>query len=188
MKPYYTSKEIDKFFCNPKNKYQIIYADKNVRNNIDEYPHIKEYLDKFSEVITSDFRPYGLHRSRDQKFFEGEKILSIRKTDMPRFSYVDFPCYVSQTYFIISTDRVNLKYLTGFLNSSVVHFWLRNKGKLQGDLLQIDKGPLLQIPIHVPESKIKQQAVARLVDKITKANLELRKIDPILYKEEYEEK
>lgn len=40
-----------------------------------------------------------------------------------------------------------MKYLTTLLNSKLIHFWLNYKGKKQGDLLQIDKAPLLEIPL-----------------------------------------
>lgn len=48
---------------------------------------------------------------------------------------------------MIKSNRINLKYLTGILNSKVTYFWLRHKGKMQGDLFQVDKAPILEIPI-----------------------------------------
>ena len=45
-----------------------------------------------------------------------------------------------------------MKYLTALLNSSLVKFWLRYKGKMQGNNYQIDKEPLLGIPIKKPTS------------------------------------
>ena len=116
------------------------------------YPNIKKHLDKFRDVITSDFRPYGLHRARDENFFEGEKIISLRKTMEPHFTYTDFPCYVSQTFFVIKPKDVNLKVLTAILNSDVIHFWLRSRGKKQGNLLQVDKTQLLALPIKLPDN------------------------------------
>jgi hypothetical protein len=47
-----------------------------------------------------------------------------------------------------------LKYLTALLNSKIVAFWLRYQGKMQGDNYQIDKEPILNIPIKVPEKTI----------------------------------
>lgn len=41
-----------------------------------------------------------------------------------------------------------MKYLTSVLNSKLIEFWLRNKGKMQGNNFQIDKEPLLDIPIY----------------------------------------
>jgi len=59
------------------------------------------------------------------------------------------------------------------LNSRLVYFWLKNKGKQLGDLLQIDKGPLLNIPIFKP-NEAEQEKIAGLVDKATKLYGEYR--------------
>jgi len=174
MKPFYTTEEISRYFADKQNKLWIIYSDKKVNRNIDKYQKIKQHLQKYASVITSDFGPFGLHRARDSKFFMGPSIFSIRKTNKPQFSYVDFPCYVSQTYFIISTDRIDLKFLMGLLNSRMAYFWLKNKGKLQGDLLQVDKEPLLEIPICVG-NKDQQKEIIILVDKMLKLNKEFQK-------------
>lgn len=115
------------------------------------YPNLKKHLEQFNKIITSDNRPYGLHRARNEKFFKGEKIISLRKCIEPSFTYTDFPCYVSQTFNVIKTDRVNLLYLTALLNSRLVRFWLKHRGKMQGQNFQVDKEPLLAIPLCVPE-------------------------------------
>jgi adenine-specific DNA-methyltransferase len=124
VKPYYTTDELQRFYGNPKNKLWVIYSDMNVRKNIKKYPNIKNHLDKFKKIITSDFAPYGLHRAREQQFFEGTKIISLRKTSKPYFTYTEFPCYVSQTYFVIKPGDIDLKYLTAILNSKLIYFWL----------------------------------------------------------------
>jgi len=147
IKPLYTTNELHKYYGNSNNRLWVIYSDIKARKNIKEYPKIKNHLDRFKKVITSDFKPYGLHRARDQNFFSGEKIISLRKTSEPYFTYTDFPCYVTQTYFIIKPEDIDLKFLMGLLNSKLIHFWLRYKGKKQGGQLQIDKAPLLEIPL-----------------------------------------
>ena len=43
-----------------------------------------------------------------------------------------------------------MRYLVGLLNSKIIFFWLKNNGKLQGNNLQIDKAPLLSLPICLP--------------------------------------
>ena len=135
-------------------------------------------MDRFKKIITSDFKPYGLHRAREQKFFEGKKIISLRKTIKPYFTYTDFPCYVTQTYFIIKPQDINLKFLTGLLNSKLIHFWLRYKGKKQGEQLQIDKAPLLEIPLIKQEEEqiIKNvDLIMELRKKLESINLEIEK-------------
>ena len=150
IKPYYSSEEIFKYYANKRNKFWIIYTDSTFKNSekIQSYPNIKKHLDRFKDVITSDNKPYGLHRARKEDFFIGEKIITLRKSpNEPKFTYTDFDCYVSATFYVIKTKRVNLKYLTLLLNSKLIAFWLRYKGKMQGSNFQIDKEPLLLIPI-----------------------------------------
>jgi len=73
-------------------------------------------------------------------FFIGEKIAALRKSaGHPQFSYSDFDCYLSATFYVIQTARANLKYLTGLLNSSLIEFWLSNRGKLQGENFNLIK-------------------------------------------------
>ena len=141
VKPFYSTSELHRYFGESENKEWILYTKSDIKNNINSYPKIKEHLDKYSEIITSDNKPYGLHRARNEKFFIGEKIISLRKNNQPCFTYTDFDCYVTQTFYSIKTNRYNLKYLTTLLNSKLIAFWLRFKGKMQGNNYQIDKEP-----------------------------------------------
>lgn len=154
IKPFYTSEKLKKYYGNSRNDYWVIYTDSSYKrkDSLDKYPVIKRHLDKFQKVITSHNKPYGLHRARDESFFTGKKILSLRKCVEPTFTYADFDCYVAQTYFSIKSDRLDLKFLTSILNSSLIKFWLKYKGKMQGDLFQIDKEPLLGIPIKIAKN------------------------------------
>ena len=44
---------------------------------------------------------------------------------------------------IILTDRISNHILTALLNPKLSHYWFKYKGKLTGNLLQIDKNQLL---------------------------------------------
>ncbi len=167
VKPFFTTAELNRFYGTNKNKHWVIYTDSSFKNaeTIEPYPNLKQHLDKFQEVITSDNKPYGLHRSREEKFFKGEKIISLRKCVRPTFTFTDFDCYVSQTYFSIQTERLNQRYLAGLLNSNLIAFWLKYQGKMQGDLYQVDKAPLMNLPIINPAKEIQEQ-VAGLVTTI----------------------
>lgn len=169
IKPFYTSAEICRYFANSENREWIIYAGASLNKRIKDFPNIKNHLDDFIPVLTSVNKPYGLHRTRNRESFEGGKILVHRKSvGRPAFSYVEFDSYVSRTFMVIKSTRINLKYLTGLLNSKLVEFWLRNKGKMQGANFQLDKAPLQQIPIVLP-SIDKQEHVAELVSQIISA-------------------
>ena len=168
IKPFYTTSELLQYYGNPKNKLWIIYTDSSFKDEekILSYPNIKKHLDKFLDVFTSVNKPYGLHRSRDEKYFKGEKIFSLRKCSVrPRFTYTNFDAYVNRTFMVIQTDRINQKYLTGILNSNLIAFWLKYKGKMQGNNYQIDKTPLENLPLINPSIET-QNEVAELINTI----------------------
>ena len=161
IKPSYTTKDLHKWSGNTHNKEWVIYTDSSFKNpkNIRPYPNIKAHLDKFKKIITSDNKPYGLHRARDEYFFKGKKIIAVRKCKEPTFTYTDFDCYVSATFYIIKSERINLKFLTALLNSKLIAFWLRHKGKMQGNNYQIDKEPILAIPIYDASNENRQPII-----------------------------
>ena len=170
IKPLYTSKEINRFYTNENNLNWIIYTDSSFKNieKMNDFPKLKYHLDRFVDVISSDNRPYGIHRARNEYFFKGEKILSLRKcVNRPLFSYVDFDSYVNQSYYVIKSERINLKYLTALLNSKLIAFWLKHKGKMQGNNFQVDKEPLLDIPIMSIKNNPKiLNKICNIVDEI----------------------
>lgn len=172
IKPYYnSSKNVHRYYIN-KTDLAIIYTNSSYKNlhSLDAYPNLKEHLDRFQNIITSDNKPYGLHRAREERFFLNEKVIVLRKcSERPLFAFAYANTYFSATFNIIQTDRVDMKYLTGLLNSKLIEFWLRNRGKMQGSNFQLDKEPLLQIPIAV-SSREMQSLIAKLVDCIILIN------------------
>ncbi|EAK3027041.1 class I SAM-dependent DNA methyltransferase, partial [Campylobacter coli] len=86
-------------------------------------------------------------------------------------SYLNNEAYVMLSLNVIKTQRINVKYLTAILNSKLVAFWLKHKGKMQGNNYQIDKEPLLNIPVVNINSKNEKLAnkLISLVDEILKA-------------------
>lgn len=174
VKPFFTSSELGRYYGKRKNSCWVIYTDSKFKNphEIAPYPNLQKHLDQFSRVITSDNHPYGLHRARNESFFVGKKIISLRKCIEPSFTYTDFPCYVSQTFNIIKTSRVNLLYLTALLNSRLVRFWLKHRGKMQGQNYQVDKEPLLAIPLYAPE-KPEQERLAKITKLIIECQQKL---------------
>lgn len=181
LKPYYTTTELGRYRSNRANKEWIIYTDSKYKNpsSMDGMPALKKHLDQFTDVITSANHPYGLHRAREKKFFSGKAIVALRKSPLrPSFTYVDFECYVSATFYIIKTERMNSKFLTGFLNSKLIAFWLKNKGKMQGQNYQIDKAPLLTIPIASVSDQV-QESISDYVDSIYNGT-SMEEVEPLI--------
>ena len=174
LKPYFTTSQINRYLSDQKNEYKIIYADKYFREHIGEFPNLKNHIDRFKKILTSAFAPYGLHRPREERFFKGQAIFLLRKTMYPAFTFVDFPCYVTRAFLVLKPEKINLKYLTALLNSKLIYFWLKHKGKKQGEQLQIDKEPLLEIPLFKAEES-EQGKIALMVDKIMTKTAEFNK-------------
>ncbi len=183
IRPYFTSSEIHRYYTEPNNKLWMIYTDSSFSDvhSLDNHPKLKAHLDQFQNIITSSSKPYGLHRSRKESFFRGDKIVAQRKcVEKPVFSFSNFDCYVTQTYNVISTKRWNLKYLTGLLNSTLVMYWLKNKGKMQGENFQVDKEPLLGIPIaygDMYENMISSKVESIIYSKVNNIAIDTKKLE-----------
>ncbi|EAI2324508.1 class I SAM-dependent DNA methyltransferase [Campylobacter coli] len=180
IKEYYTGLS-GKFYSSFTDKYLIYLSNKNYSGNLDDLPNLKQHFQKYKEILKESKikyktpnKPYFyLHREREEKFFKKgeEKIISQVRCIEPIFVYSNENFYGSRALFFIQTCRINLKYLTGVLNSKLIAFWLKHKGKIQGNLFKIDKEPLLNIPIVDTNSKNKKLAdeLINLVDEILKA-------------------
>ena len=178
--PLYEPHELDRFYFPQHHKKEIIYlTKKNETNGID---NLINHLQKFKEV-TGERREtkqgklanYHLHWARDQRFFvKGEKIISVRKCAKPTFSYTNEACYVMMACNVIKSERINLKYLLGLLNSNLVAFWLRHKGKMQGNNFQVDKEPLLQIPLVKTDNQTLHNEIVKLVEQLLAAQPKAR--------------
>ena len=109
------------------------------------YPNLKAHLDRFTQVITSDNKPYVLHRVRDEQFFKGEKIVSLRKTAEPCFTYTDFDCYVLQSYNVIKWVTFDCPNKSGQLHlSALVDQMITAQEQLNSAISDSDKKFLQQ--------------------------------------------
>ncbi|MEX1014150.1 MAG: N-6 DNA methylase, partial [Candidatus Paceibacterota bacterium] len=160
LKPTYEPNETERFILKT-NTRDLIYS--TVDNSIEQkdhttlYNHLHRYKGimeerRENEMGSREF--YHLHWPRDEKFFKkGPKILAVRKcSGSPTFIYTEEEAYVMLSFNVIKSDRIDLKYLTGIYNSNLVEFWLSKKGKMQGNNYQVDKTPLLEIPIKTSSS------------------------------------
>ncbi|GAH61984.1 unnamed protein product, partial [marine sediment metagenome] len=154
LRPFHYAEEIDKYYYKPVVEHYLIYTPKDVAEDIElhpeKYPGLKSHLDKYQPVITSDNKPYGIHRARQPEWFEDrQKIIGVRKTEYPKFVVVPEPYYADQSVLIIrltSHKQFSPYFLTAILNSQIAHFWLFQQ-KRHGGQLQIDKEVLLHFPI-----------------------------------------
>lgn len=186
LKPYYTSEQISKYAIIKKNHKWIIYTNKAICDTINNYPNVKKHFEKFQSIITSDNKPYGLNRAREQQKFEGEKVLSARMCKEPCFTFALGDTYVTRAYLVIKPNNtINLKYLVGICNSHLFYYWLFYKGKRKGNQLQVDQDQILELPIYLPTPE-KQEPIIKLVEQII--SLKINQQDISEYQKEIDNK
>ena len=180
LRPLYEPWQMVRYNLSEVCEKQILYITKT--NWQDDAPVLLKHLTKYKGIMSRrrenqngrlDFM--HLHWPREESFFsEGAKILAVRKSvARPIFSYTEREAFVMMAVNVIKTERWDMKFLTGVLNSRLIAYWLCHKGKMQGENYQLDKEPLLNIPLPPPES-CDQQPIIALVDEI----LVKKKADP----------
>ncbi len=169
-----------RFFTPDTDKY-IFYISRKIfeNENIDDYPNIKKQLlgykhqlENRREVLLGRISWFCLWWARDESFFKsGAKLVWAKRTEGKKFTFTEERLYGTANLFFIKSNRVNLKYITALLNSRLMYFYMSERLKHTGDLLQIDKNQFMKIPLFVPE---KLQKFETLVNKI----LVLKKQNP----------
>ncbi len=160
-------------YITPDTDEYIFYLHKDSfsQKELDQCPHITQKLEPFKpqledrrEVREGNLSWFQLWWARDESFFkEGEKMVFAKRTEGRKFMITEEPFYGSANLFWVKTNRVDLKYITGLLNSRLFHFYMEEKLKHTGDLLQIDKNQFMRIPIYIPEDPA---PISNMVDKI----------------------
>ena len=180
LKPLYEPTDADRYAIVKKPSRRIIYSSKAALGAGRLPERLMKHLEKYREIMrerrenkTGRIDDYHLHWPRDRRFFApGPKILCVRKCETPTFAYTADEAYVMMAFNVIKTDRIDNLYLTGLLNSRMVKFWLRHRGKMQGSNFQLDKEPILAIPICVPAAA-EQARIGRLVGRVIESQQRL---------------
>jgi len=148
------------------------------RINIDNFPKLKLYLDKFEPKLSkrSDkgATPYNLRNCAYLEEFEKEKILCARMVQSPKFAYDTNNNIPDNTAYCIT--GANLKFLLAFLNSTGVYkifnFFYAGGG-LEGEI-KINRLEILPIPQITPQNEKSANDIINLVDEILKANEKIK--------------
>lgn len=137
--------------------FKILLINRNVRTgrySLSDYSDfLKGQIDIPYVMIKSSFKRgkyYLISYARDKYVFEVPKIICPQRSPINTFGYTEKPWYgASDVYYIVAKEeqRVNLKFLLAILNSKLIYFWLYNKGQRKGEILQLFKDPLSEIPV-----------------------------------------
>ena len=148
------------------------------RINIDNFPKLKLYLDKFEPKLSNrsdkGATPYNLRNCAYLEEFEKEKILCARMVQSPKFAYDANNNIPDNTAYCITGE--NLKFLLAFLNSTAVYkifnFFYAGGG-LEGEI-KINRLEILPIPQITPQNENLSNEIINLVDEILKANEKIK--------------
>lgn len=148
-------------YYTPEAKQYIFYISaKNFSDkNINDFPNIKSQLatykvqlDNRRETLSGRKPWHCLWWERDESFFiNGDKLVWAKRTEGAKFTFTTESFYGTANLFFIKSSRTNLGYITALLNSKLMYFYMHERLKHTGDLLQIDKNQFLKIPLFVPE-------------------------------------
>jgi len=175
IKRYLNTNNIGKYYISFGDEF-LIYSDKETREGISRglYPNIKNHLDRMKKFITSSNKPYGLHRPRENRYFENPKLICKGMFATPEFCFDENKYYVGFSFSVIIQKQNNysLKYLLGILNSQFGNFWFNRNGKKRGVGVDIGVAVFRQFPVHQADSK-QQKPIITLVDRVMKLKKEL---------------
>ncbi|MBT0759637.1 DUF7149 domain-containing protein [Campylobacter lari] len=158
---------------NTHNGYKSKSGEKIETINIDEYPSLKQHLKPYYKTLEKRTdkgkTPYNLRNCAYLEEFEKEKIGWQRVTQEPSFILENECVLLDSMAFMVGNSKNELKYLLGFLNSSLIFYYFKNIGHLYSD-----KGFLLsnqyveKFPIPKINSKNEKLAneLISLVDEI----------------------
>jgi type I restriction-modification system DNA methylase subunit len=185
IKPFIKNSEISSYIIDLEEKKYLIYL--GWEDDIDNLLNIKTHLGQYKAIMDDQISRYeekypwfALHRPREQKIFEGEKIINPQHTQQIVFAYLNEPIYSSRdVYYITPKNRKlkeSLKFVCAILNSNIVKFWLKHKGKRKGVAYELKTTPLSKIPFRcIDFSNNKEIRTHDVIVKKVEAMIEMKK-------------
>lgn len=187
IKPLYKSSEIKPYWCNDNPEKFLIYATHNNAVEIEKcnniYRHLKRYeiilKNRSQDIELSNAMKKGhwfvLTNGRNKINFNDEKIVCPYRAKSNVFGYNNIPWYAGRDVYFLVNFNENINYIMGVLNSTLIKFWLKNKGKMKGDIFEIYPEPLRNIPIITVNNSIKREIelkVKEIIEITNSCNIE----------------
>ena len=175
LKPYVNTLHIKRYSLTFANEY-LLYLGKTERENIakGKFPNIKKHLDNVKEFITSSNAPYGIHRTREERFFEEPKLICKGMFLKPEFYFDDekYYCGFSFSVIIQKSKVYDLKLLLAIMNSKLGEYWFNLNGKKRG--VGVDIG--VKVFRLFPLPKTTNKDFRKLNEEILKAEMQLTEL------------
>lgn len=193
IKPLYKSSEIRSYWSNNIPEKFLIYATHNNAVEIEKCDNIFKHLKRYETILKNRSQDielanamqkghwFVLTNGRNRINFNGEKIVCPYRAKSNVFAYNNIPWYAGRDVYYLVDFNENINYIVGVLNSTLMKFWLKNKGKMKGDIFEIYPEPLRNIPIVTNNKTIEKEIEIKVksIMKIT-ANHTIDSINKIL--------
>lgn len=165
-KGFIKNKQIRRFRPLKPYQYHILYIsgkDLALEEEVGPlYEHLKPYRERLANrrEVVKNIRPwYALQWPREAWRFEGPLIAAPQRAFVNVFAYSEGELYGSaDIYYIASKNkdaslRERTLFMSAYLNSSIIYFWLSLMGKRKGSMLELYATPLKRVPILSFDSK-----------------------------------
>lgn len=159
IKPFYKNSEVKKYLTSTRTSKSVLYIDKDFvpENN----PHLQQYLEKYhddlanrAQIKRSKQAWYTLLWPRDVRMFTGQKIVFPYRAKTNIFSLIEDEWFSgTDTYFVYDSSKRSLELGLALLNSKLALVWLKNKGAVKGDVLELKGDVVADFPVPKPDTE-----------------------------------
>lgn len=193
IKPFYKNSDVKKYLTIAHATKSVLYIDKDFA--LDRNPRIRRYLEGYRDDLASRAQIkrsrqawYTLLWPRDVKMFTGTKIVFPYRAKTNIFSLIKGEWFSgTDTYFVYDSSKRSLELCLAVLNSKLALVWLKNKGAVKGDVLELKGDVVADFPIPRPsadtadtESRI-VQLVSEIVDNDQITDSQQAKLNSLVY-------
>ena len=162
VRPFHDVCDLARYFVAPLTSHFIIYASRETWPSGGDYPTIKAHLERFRPIMAARRETqegkvpwFHLHWPREQKVWEGPKILCVRMAERPTFAVAREPAYVPYNVIVFAPEQAHtgqVESICGILNSRLMWKWFIHHAKQRGIGLEINNDSLEIAPVVTRES------------------------------------
>lgn len=166
--------DIEKWGIEEENKEYLIYA--HEKFSLDQYSELENHFNKLEGALKGrSGKTYGwqrLHRPRDPKIFDNNKLVTRYKAPQNTFAFDDQKyCFSADIYSITLKpelrDKYNLKFILGILNSTLGDYLVFRQAKRLEYQYEYYPYVLNRISIVEDVDETKQKQIIETVEEIT---------------------
>ena len=126
----------------------LVPCNTKTEGNIIEFPYYGS--DEIQRYTLNSNTENKVLKPDSEYIFAGEYVVGMMRSKYVIFSYHDKPALFSESLWVIQARRLNPKFLTALLNSTLFGAWVRVNGQQKKDTYFISSDVLKKFPIVTP--------------------------------------